>query len=92
MPDAEDEIRRDSDLILSDLEELKKLERAKRTEPIDSPRFRALAKRIEAISRRVFGRASDEAARSEQAQQDEDHRTIKDIERPSGTDDQEGGN
>jgi hypothetical protein len=53
-------LRRDSDELLAAIDEIKRLEREKRTEEMSSPRFHEMADEIEQRARAVFRYAADE--------------------------------
>jgi hypothetical protein len=53
-------LRRDSDELLAAVDEIKRLEREKRTEEMSSPRFHEMADEIERRARAVFRYAADE--------------------------------
>lgn len=60
MAGDEGRLRQDSDELLDAVDELRRMERAKRTHDISSPEFHALADRIESQARRVFDVAAHE--------------------------------
>jgi len=55
-----DRLRRDSDELLAAVNEIKRLEREKRTREMSSPRFHEMADEIERRARDVFRYAADE--------------------------------
>jgi hypothetical protein len=55
------ELKRDSDRLLKAIGELRDLEQQKRREPISSPPFQDLAKRVEDKAREVYRLADEEA-------------------------------
>jgi hypothetical protein len=58
--EVRDEIRGDSDALLRAVDELRRLESAKRDVPMSTPEFHDQAARIENLARGVFGLASKE--------------------------------
>lgn len=62
MTEAERRVRSDSDELLSAIDQLRRLERKKRTEHISTPGFHELADEVALQARRVFDVASRENA------------------------------
>ena len=58
MSDRDDELARDSERLLGQVEDLHRLESQKRQEPISSPRFHELADAVVAKAREIMYRAN----------------------------------
>jgi hypothetical protein len=88
-PDApnRDRLRRDSDQLLAAVNEIRRLEREKRTEEMSSPRFHEMADEIERRARDVFRYAADELEAGEDLSRrqgqsiDEDDDDVSDLDR-----------
>ncbi len=63
MTDDHDELARDSDALLGKVADLRRLETAKRREPVSSPRFHELAEAVTAKAREImYGAQAEELA------------------------------
>jgi hypothetical protein len=73
-------IRRDSDALLAQVDEIRQLEQAKRTQAMSSPAFHDAAELITEKSRRVFEIAADEEAGGNQLSETQSE-TTNDVKR-----------
>lgn len=71
-----------SDRLMAEADEVKRLERTKRTHPISSPEFHDLAEEIAGHAREVFRLADDEDATGDRIVRDGDD--INDVARRGG--------
>ncbi len=72
-------LRRDSDALLDEIEELKAMERTKRQHEISSPEFHELADQITDKSRHIFAIAADERVTGNRINDNPEGKATEDV-------------
>jgi hypothetical protein len=75
----EQHLRRDSDALLDEIDELKAMESTKRQHEISSPEFHDLADRVTDKSRHIFAIAADERVTGNRIDNNPEGKTTEDV-------------